>query len=139
MKLTNTLAVTALVAGSLFAGSTALPAQDATTNTPTAPQAAPQHARPEIATILSLTDDQKPKFKAIMSADWGKQKALRDDKSLSVADRQAKLKAIKDDTATQMKALLTPEQFAKWEKMTQHQRPMPAAHAIPATNAAAQK
>lgn len=129
MKLTNTIALTALVAGSLFTGSTALQAQDATTNKPANAPAVRQRARPDFAAALNLTDDQKPKFQAIMSAANDKRKALHEDASLSAADKQAKAKAIQEDTTTQMKALLTAEQFAKWEKMGARQRPMPAAPA----------
>jgi Spy/CpxP family protein refolding chaperone len=133
MKLTNTLAVTALVAGSLFTGSTQLQAQTTTTNIP----ALRQRAHGDLATVLNLTDDQKPKFKAIMQGTMEKRKALHEDKSLSAADRQAKFKAIQEDTTTQMKALLTAEQFAKWQKMTApRQRPVPVAPAAQ-TNAAA--
>jgi hypothetical protein len=135
MKLSNTLAVTALVAGSLFTGSTLLQAQTTTTNTPVLHQ----RAHGDFASVLNLTDDQKPKFKAILQSTMEKRKALHEDKSLSAADRQAKTKAIQDDSNAQIKALLTEEQFAKWQKMTAHQRPMPAAHAIQTTNAAVQK
>jgi hypothetical protein len=138
MKLTNTIALTALVAGSLFTGSTALQAQDANTNTPANAPAIRQRARPDFAATLNLTDDQKPKFQAIMQATMDKRKALRGDTSLTQADKQAKARAIQEDTTTQMKALLTAEQFAKWEKMGPRQRPMSAAPAVQ-TNAAAQK
>ena len=125
MKLTKTFALAALVAGSLFATG-ALQAQDAT-NTPTAGEkhGGPGMGRPDFAKELSLTDDQKPKFKEIMQASMEKRKALRNDTSLSAEDKKAKGKAIQEDTATQMKALLTNEQFPKWEKMLKTMRPHP--------------
>jgi len=66
---------------------------------------------------LNLTADQKPKVQAIMEAQRQKIRDLRQDTSLSPEDRKTKMKAIHDDTASQMKAVLTPEQFIKWQKM----------------------
>jgi len=81
--------------------------------------------RPNLDTIaqqLNLTDDQKPKFKSIMDTQMQKMRGLRQDPdfaSLSPEDRRAKVKAIQDETEAQMKDLLTPEQFEKWQKMPQ--------------------
>jgi len=75
-----------------------------------------------IAQQLNLTDDQKPKFRSIMASRMQKLRDLRQDPgfaSMSTEDRAAKVKAIQDETVTQMKALLTPEQFEKWQKMLQ--------------------
>ena len=73
--------------------------------------------RPDLAKILDLTDEQKPKVEAIMKGASEKRKALREDTALSQEDKRAKGKAIQEDTTAQMKAVLTPEQFAKFEKM----------------------
>jgi len=73
--------------------------------------------RPDLAKILDLTDEQKPKVEAIMKGASEKRKALREDTALSQEDKRAKAKAIQEDTTAQMKAVLTPEQFAKFEKM----------------------
>ena len=128
MKLNKTLTLAALVAVGLFAGSTALPAQDAPATPPPGNQAGPGRGHPDFAKELNLTDDQKTKFKSIMQDAMTKQQALRADTSLSQEDKRAKAKAIHEDTTTKMKALLTDEQFAKWQKMSQHQRP---AHGTP--------
>ena len=75
-----------------------------------------------IAQQLNLTDDQKPKFRSIMESRMQKMRDLRQDPgfaSLSPEDRAAKVKAIQDETEAQMKSLLTPEQFEKWQKMPQ--------------------
>jgi len=47
---------------------------------------------------------------------------LRQDTSLSREDKMAKRKAIQDDTATQMKAVLTADQFQKWQDMQSQMR-----------------
>jgi Spy/CpxP family protein refolding chaperone len=67
---------------------------------------------------LNLTADQKPKVQAIREAQRQKVRDLRQDTSLTPEDRKAKMKALRDDEVTQMKAVLTPEQFDKWQKMS---------------------
>ena len=126
MKLNKTLALAAVMAGSLFAAG-ALQAQDAT-NTP---PAGGQHSgglrgRPnidQIAKDLGLTDDQKAQVKAALDDTQAKLKALRDDSSLSAEDKKAKVKEIRDANQAKMKEILTPEQFAKWQKHAPHNRP----------------
>jgi Spy/CpxP family protein refolding chaperone len=73
--------------------------------------------RPDLAKTLDLTEDQKPKVAAIMKEAGEKRKALREDTSLSQEDKRAKAKALQADTTAQMKAVLTADQFAKYEKM----------------------
>ena len=124
----------ALVAGSLFASNAALQAQ-ADTNTPPA-GAPPGGGRgirggpslDQIATALKLDDATKAKIKPILDAQRQKMTDLRADTSLSPEDRRTKMQAIRDDAATQLKAILTPDQFNQYQKMTQRQRrPAPAA------------
>lgn len=136
MKITKTLMVTALVAGNLLAWNLALDAQDASNTPPPAPPAGGpppggppgepgMRGRPNFDMIvqrLNLTDDQKPKFRSIMESRMQKMRDLRQDPGfadLSPEDRGAKMKAIQDDTEAQMKALLTLDQFDKWQKMPQ--------------------
>jgi len=42
---------------------------------------------------------------------------LRDNKDLSRQDRVAKLKEIREGVDTKVKAILTPEQLEKWNKL----------------------
>ncbi|HEY3932544.1 MAG TPA: hypothetical protein VGM58_09275 [Verrucomicrobiae bacterium] len=132
MKVTKPMIIAALVAGNLFAWNLALRADDST-NTPPAAPPADNHGygargRPDFAKELDLTDDQKPKVKAIMDAQMQKMKDLHNDpnfSSLSREDKMAKMKTIHEDTATQLKTVLTADQFAKWQKMSQHMRHAP--------------
>ena|SRR5450755_2783645 len=118
MKSTKTLLIAALAAGALLAGSSALRAQDAT-NTPPAGEHGPgMKGRPNIAKQLDLTDAQKPKVEAIMKGAMEKNRAVHEDASLTPEEKKAKAKAIREESATQMKAVLTPEQFAKWQEMS---------------------
>jgi periplasmic protein CpxP/Spy len=110
--------IAALAAGALLAGSSALRAQNAT-NTPPAGEHGPgMKSRANIAKQLDLTDDQKPKVQEIMKSAMDKGRALREDTSLTSEEKKEKTKAIKEDMATQLKAVLTPEQFAKWQEMS---------------------
>ena len=47
---------------------------------------------------------------------------LRQDTSLSQEDKAAKRKAIQEDTTAKMKAVLTAEQFQKWQEMQTQMR-----------------
>ena len=126
MKMTKTIALAVLVAGSLLAG-TALQAQDAPKEKPA------MHGRPnadQIAKSLNLTDDQKTKVKAALKDQQTKMKALHGDKTLSTSDRRAKIKEIHEATQAKLKEILTPEQLEKWQKMQhnhQHGGAKPAA------------
>ena len=125
MKMTKTLALATLVAGSLFAGSLALPAQDAP-KTPPAGAGPAAHARlnaDQIAKDLGLTDDQKAKLKAALEDMETKVKALRQDAGLSPEDRRAKLKEIREDLVNKLKEFLTPDQLEKFKQMHRSHQP----------------
>ena len=110
--------IAALAAGALLVGSSSLRAQDST-NTPPAGEHGPgMKGRANIAKELDLTDAQKPKVQEIMKSATEKRKALREDTSLTPEEKKAKGKTLMEDTSTQMKAVLTPEQFTKWEELT---------------------
>jgi len=144
MKLNKTLTIAALIVGSVFAADYALRAQDST-NTP------PAGARPpggpgsrggrmnfeNISTQLELTDDQKAKAKPVFQDMQQKLQDLRSDTSLDQAGRSAKMKEIREDTSAKLKDILTPEQFDKWQKMTQRRRPAGGPGAPPPATAPA--
>ena len=112
------------MAGNLIAWDLAMRAQDSTTNTPP-PPAAPQRGMrggapsfDQVSQQLNLTDDQKPKVKAVLD-DMRKQNSdVRADQSVTGADRRAKMQSIRDDANTKLKAILTPDQFQKWQTLT---------------------
>jgi Spy/CpxP family protein refolding chaperone len=125
MKVTKPMIIAALVAGNLLAWNLASRAADTNTppaGTPPAGQRGPGGPGggggfDRLAQQLELTADQKPKVQAIIDASRQKMMELRQDTSLSQDDRTAKRKALRDDLTSQMKAVLTPEQFDKWQKM----------------------
>ena len=123
--------IAALIAGNLVAWNVALRAQ-ISSNTPPA-GAPPAGQRPpgmrggpsldQLAQTLKLTDDQKAKVKPILEAQQQKIRALRQDTSLSPEDRRTQMQTIHQDTSTQLKPILTTEQFEKYQQMTQRRRP----------------
>ncbi len=127
MKLNKTLALTALIAGSLFAV-TALQAEDsATPPKGDKPHGGPgAHARGpggDMLKDLNLTDDQKAKMKAAREEMETQGKALRDDTTLKPEEKRDKFKALREAQHAKVKEILTPEQFEKFQKMMEH-RPM---------------
>ena len=136
MKLLKSLILAALFAGSLFVGGAALQAQNATNPPPAGqPPAGPRGmgvggpTPDQIATALKLNDATTAKVKTILDAQMQKIRELRQDTTLSQADRRTKVLAIRANTITQMKAVLTPEQFDQWQEMNQprQRRAAPAA------------
>ena len=124
--MTKTLALATFVAGSLFAGSLALQAQDTPQTPPPAGAGPGAHARPnadQIAKDLGLTDDQKAKVKAAMEEQQTAMKALRDNTTLSKEDKHTQMKALRESFLAKMKEILTPEQLEKWQKAMQHNHP----------------
>jgi Spy/CpxP family protein refolding chaperone len=64
----------------------------------------------------NITDDQKAKLKAILQPQAEKFRALREDASLTPQERMERFKAMREELAPQIKEVLTPEQYAKWEQ-----------------------
>lgn len=121
MKLTKTIFLAAMAAG-LLVGSSA-GAQDASTNVPPGASTnsfrahmAP-HAPPDISRLLNLTDDQKAKVDPILADEHQKISAVLQDTTLSTDDKRGKIMEIRQNTSDQMKPILTPEQFQKWQRM----------------------
>lgn len=76
----------------------------------------------EAAKDLNLTDEQKEKLKPIFRSATEKARAVQDDASLSPPERTQKLKALREESAPEVKKVLTPEQFEKWQSL-QNQAP----------------
>jgi Spy/CpxP family protein refolding chaperone len=66
---------------------------------------------------LKLTDDQKPKVKTVLEDGAKKRQEMFSDSSVPREQRREKMQAIMDDESKKLKAILTPEQNEKWEKM----------------------
>lgn len=143
MKLTKALVFTVLAAGGLIASGSA-PAQDSTNAPVPTVSTNSQPLRPHVmfrgpsidrlAQVLNLTDAQKAQIQPILEGEHQKMRDLRDDTSLSTDDRRSKMKEIRDDTTTQLQAILTPDQFAKWQTMSHARRPRPTQTPTVSTN-----
>lgn len=66
---------------------------------------------------LGLTDEQAQKARVIMDQQFALMQSLRADQSLDREQRQAKLAEFRKAIASQIEALLTPEQKPKWEEL----------------------
>jgi periplasmic protein CpxP/Spy len=65
---------------------------------------------------LNLTDEQAKKLEPALKEQQDKLNALRRDTSLSRKDKAAKIKELQQGTDAKIRAQLTPEQAAKWQK-----------------------
>jgi periplasmic protein CpxP/Spy len=147
MKLNKTLALVAVVAGSLLAGGALAQAQDSASST-NVPAGGAGKPRPRgamnldnLVKTLALTDDQKTNFQAAMTDYTQKRRDVRADDSLSTEDKRAKYKELRDNFNAKLKDILTPDQYTKWQKMTPGGRrrpaPTPPADGSTSTNAPA--
>lgn len=113
MKIINRPLLTALLLSSLVS---LQPAVRAAENTSADDRAERFRERlQKISQELNLTADQKEQLKPIIQTEVGKLKALHADTSLTRAQKIEKFKAIREETAPEVKAILTPEQLAKWQ------------------------
>jgi Spy/CpxP family protein refolding chaperone len=127
MKSTKMALIAALTVGSVLALSPGLRADDAN-NTPPAggpppggPSAPGMRGRGPnldlIAQRLNLTDDQKPKVKAILDDQRQQMRDLWQNQNLSREDRMSQMKSISEATDAKLKAVLTADQFAQWQQI----------------------
>jgi Spy/CpxP family protein refolding chaperone len=71
---------------------------------------------------LTLTDDQKPKFKEALEDTAKKMREVRQDTSLDRSQRQEKMKTIMEDQNKAMKKILTDDQYKKYEDKLKEER-----------------
>jgi Spy/CpxP family protein refolding chaperone len=68
-----------------------------------------------LATELKLTDEQKLKLKDVFQGPTEKIKELRANTNLTPEQKMKEYQAIQEKVDPQVKEILTPEQFAKWQ------------------------
>lgn len=102
------------------------PAQTAPAQSPSAQQNAPSTASPNSAQSqanednpLNLTDDQKAKLRPIIADENQQMEALRNDNSMSQAQKIDKANQIRAQASPKIKAILTPEQLQKLAQLQQ--------------------
>jgi len=72
---------------------------------------------------LNLTPDQKTKITALLHDEAKKRQELRADTTTPREEKLEKGQALMAEQEKKLKAILTPEQFEKWQKMRQQFRP----------------
>jgi Spy/CpxP family protein refolding chaperone len=82
-----------------------------------APQSGPRSQIQNMIDKLNVTPDQKAKLDPILDVDAKQVRALRGDATLSDEDRQKKTAAIRADTDTKIKPILTAEQWTKLQEL----------------------
>jgi len=65
---------------------------------------------------LNLSPEQKEKLMPLLASEMEKLAALRADESLRPRQKLQRAKSLRDELTPRVKAILTPEQFAQWEK-----------------------
>lgn len=76
----------------------------------------------EMTTELKLTTDQHDKIKKIQDDMAPQMQAIRNDNSLSRDQRRAKMQPLREQSNSQIKQLLTPEQQTKFDAMEAQRR-----------------
>ena len=76
----------------------------------------------QMATELQLTPDQIAKIKPILMAEAPKVQALKADTSMPQMQKMKQMKQLGDGVDAQLKPILTPEQYQKFQAMRMKQR-----------------
>jgi Spy/CpxP family protein refolding chaperone len=71
----------------------------------------------DIAAQLQLTEQQKQQLKAVLRDEAQNLKNLRAETGVAKRQRHAQLTQIRQDLAARIKAILTPEQYTKWQTL----------------------
>ena len=114
--------VAALALGGLIACCTLATAQDSTNSVPKKGKRGFQTVEQQMQRYtdqLTLTDEQKPKVKAVLEEMSKKRQEIFSDSSLDQAARREKMQPITDEQNKKMKAILTDDQYTKYLEMNQ--------------------
>lgn len=117
MKIRTLSLIAALSLGGLLAGTNLASAQDSNTNRGQRRGPSVEQQMERLNTELKLTDAQKPKVEALLKERQKKMRDLRSDQSLSDEQRREKFRSLREEETKQLKAILTPEQFEKYQAM----------------------
>jgi len=79
----------------------------------------PEERTEHLTKALNLSDDQKGKVLSILQDEQKQMQAVRSDSSLSRDDRLSKMREIHQNTTTQIKGILNPDQAKKFDEMQQ--------------------
>jgi protein CpxP len=82
----------------------------------------PEERLKRMTADLNLTTDQQAKIKTIMETEKSKMDALRDDTSVEGDPKREKAMQIRKESQSGIRAVLTAEQQAKWDKQMEEMR-----------------
>ncbi len=122
MKINKISVMTGLVLGGLMAFSSMAAAQDQKPGGGRGRGPSVEQRMERMTEELKLTDAQKPKVKAVLEATAKKGQELRGDTSVPREERREKMQAIMEQENKQLKEILTPDQYTKYEKMRAEMR-----------------
>lgn len=71
----------------------------------------------QFTALLKLTEDQQQKVRPIVLEEFKSVQAVKDDDKLTLQDKLAKQATLREASKTKIKALLTPDQLARWEEV----------------------
>jgi periplasmic protein CpxP/Spy len=129
MKCNKLAAITILALSGVLAGNTT--AADATKPASPPAEKKAETAKPTAEDIAKLeadaglNDEQKAQVNALLNELKEKRRAIKEDASLSSEEKKAKTKALNQEIQGKdgkIKAVMTVEQFAKWEKLQEARR-----------------
>ncbi len=106
--------IAAMVLGGVVACSTLANAQDAPKKKG---RFTVEQQMERVTTELNLTDEQKPKVKAVLEESSKKMREIFSDQSLDQSQRREKMQPILEEQNKKMKAILTADQFKKYEEL----------------------
>jgi len=127
MKMHKFNLLAALAAGALIAFTPNLRAEDkpAKPSRPERPEGGPRGGQPgerlkKMAEELNLTAEQKTKVEALLKE---QREAMQGAKDATPEERQTKRQEGRKAMEAKLKEILTPEQYTKWEKFREQNRP----------------
>lgn len=85
-------------------------------------EADPQRQVNMLSKRLNLTEDQKTQILPILTDRQQQMKSIHEDTSLSQQDRRAKMRTLREDSDSKIKAVLNDDQKQKYDQMQQQRR-----------------
>ena len=115
--------VAAMALGGLVACSTLATAQDnATKETKKKGRYTIEQQMERMTTELSLTAEQKPKVEAVLKESNKKRQEIFNDSSIDRSQMREKMQPIMEEQTKKLKAILTEDQFKKYQEMNQRRK-----------------
>jgi len=121
MKINRLSVIAAVVVAVLAVCSRPASAQDAEKGKGKRGQSVEQQMA-RLTEALSLTEEQKPKVKAVLEESSKKRQEIFADSSLSREDRMEKMRPIQQEQDKKLKEILKPDQYEKYEKIRAEMR-----------------